>query len=67
MADAERWRVVDSGLRTAAQHIALDRALLEAREAGEIPGTLRFMRFTPSVLLGAAQYDDVLVDVHSPY
>ncbi len=52
---SKRWRLVDTGLRTAAQNIALDRALLEARQAEEIPSTLRFLRFTPSALLGCDQ------------
>ena len=52
---AETWRVMDTGLRAAAQNIALDRALLEARHAEEIPSTLRFCRFTPSVLLASRQ------------
>jgi len=51
----ETWRVVDTGLRPAAQNIALNRALLEARQADEIPSTLRFLRFTPSALLGYHQ------------
>jgi lipoate-protein ligase A len=51
----EMWRVVDTGLRSAAQNIALDRALLEARHAEEIPSTLRFARFAPSVLLACGQ------------
>ena len=49
----EKWRVMDTGLRAAAQNIALDRALLEARHADEIPSTLRFSRVTPSVLLAS--------------
>ena len=52
---SESWRVIDTGLRPAAQNIALNRALLEARQAEEIPSTLRFLRFTPSALLGAHQ------------
>lgn len=52
---SKSWRLVDTGLRTAAQNIALDRALLEARQAEEIPSTLRFLRFTPSALLGCDQ------------
>ena len=51
----ERWRVLDTGLRLAAQNIALNRALLEARQAEEIPSTLRFLRFAPSALLGYHQ------------
>lgn len=49
------WRLIDTGLRAAAQNIALDRALLEARQAEEIPSTLRFLRFTPSALLACDQ------------
>jgi lipoate-protein ligase A len=52
---SEAWRVIDTGLRPAAQNIALNRALLEARQANEIPSTLQFMRFAPSALLGYHQ------------
>ncbi|HEV8518734.1 MAG TPA: biotin/lipoate A/B protein ligase family protein [Burkholderiales bacterium] len=52
---SEMWRVIDTGLRPAAQNIALNRALLEARQANEIPSTLRFLRFVPSALLGYHQ------------
>lgn len=55
MSVTENWRVIDTGLRPAAQNIALSRALLEARHAEEIPSTLRFLRFTPSALLGSHQ------------
>lgn len=50
-----RWRVLDTGLRNAAENIALNRALLEARQANEAPNTLRFLQFTPSALLGFHQ------------
>lgn len=49
------WRVLDTGLRCAAENIALNRALLEARQHGESPSTLRFLRFTPCALLGYHQ------------
>ena len=49
---AEIWRLLDTGLATPARNIALNRALLEARRADEIPSCLRFARFTPCVLLG---------------
>lgn len=52
---ADTWRVIDTGLRSAAQNIALNRALLEARQADESPSTLRFLRFTPSALVGFHQ------------
>lgn len=51
----ERWRVIDTGLRSAAQNVALNRALLEARRAEEIPSTLRFLRYAPCALLGCRQ------------
>jgi lipoate-protein ligase A len=49
------WRWIDTGLRRPAENLALNRALLEARQAREIPSTLRFHRFTPSALLGHHQ------------
>ena len=49
---AETWRLLDTGLGSAARNIALARAMLEARDADEIPSTLRFLRFTRSALLG---------------
>ena len=55
MSVAEIWRVIDTGLRPAAQNIALNRALLEARQAEEIPSTLRFLRFAPCALLSYQQ------------
>ena len=51
----EAWRILDTGLASAARNIALSRALLETRDADEIPSTLRFSRFAPSVLLGSGQ------------
>lgn len=52
---ARNWRLLDTGLRSAAQNIALDRALLESRRANEIPTTLRFFRYTPCALLSLQQ------------
>ena len=59
----EIWRVIDTGLRPAAENIALNRALLEARQAGEIPNTLRFLRFRPSALLGYHQSAEQELDL----
>jgi lipoate-protein ligase A len=49
------WRVVDTGLLPAARNIALNRAMLESRQANETPNTLRFLCFEPSALLGFHQ------------
>lgn len=53
--DRMQWRLLDTGLRSATENIALNRALLEARAADEIPSTLRFLRFTPCALIGFHQ------------
>jgi len=52
---SEMWRVLDTGLRSAAQNIALNRALLEARRAEEIVSTLRFFRIPRSASLACDQ------------
>ncbi len=51
----ERWRLIDTGLRPAAENIAINRAMLEAHQQGHISHTLRFLRFTPSALVGFHQ------------
>ena len=48
-------RVIDTGIRAGRENMALDRALIEAHDAGRIPDTLRFLRFRPSALVGAHQ------------
>lgn len=55
MSATRTWRVVDTGLRRAAENLALNRAMLEARREREIPSTLRFLRFEPCALLGYHQ------------
>jgi lipoate-protein ligase A len=50
------WRLLDTGLRSAAENIALDRAILESHQAGDVPYTLRFLRFTRSALVGFHQH-----------
>ncbi|BAU49541.1 lipoate--protein ligase [Sulfurifustis variabilis] len=49
------WRIIDTGLRRAAENIALNRALLESHQAGSSPHTLRFLRFEPAALVGFHQ------------
>jgi len=49
------WRLIDTGLRPAAENIAINRAMLEAHQQRQIPHTLRFLRFTPSALVGFHQ------------
>ena len=45
------WRLLDTGVRTAAENMALDEVLLIARSEGAIPDTLRFLQFDPPCVL----------------
>jgi len=49
------FRVIDTGIRDGRRHIAFDQALIDARAAGEIPDTIRFLRFPPTALVGRHQ------------
>ncbi|MGI6332786.1 MAG: lipoate--protein ligase family protein [Zhaonellaceae bacterium] len=49
------WRVLDTGLLSAAENMALDEVLLISKAKGLSPNTLRFLRFKPCVLLGYHQ------------
>lgn len=49
------FRVIDTGLRGGRANIAFDHALIEARKAGQVPDTIRFIRFKPSALIGIHQ------------
>jgi len=51
----QTWRLLDTGTQPAANNIALNRALLEARQANQAPNTLRFLGFEPCALLGFHQ------------
>ncbi|SFM33821.1 lipoate-protein ligase A [Ectothiorhodospira mobilis] len=58
MRDERTLRVLDTGLRRAAENLALNRALLECHQEGRSPHTLRFLRFQPSALVGFHQNVD---------
>jgi lipoate-protein ligase A len=49
------FRVIDTGLRDARRQIAFDQAMIDARRAGEIPDSIRFLRFPPTALVGRHQ------------
>jgi lipoate-protein ligase A len=61
----DTWRLLDSGLASAARHIAMNRALLEAARASEVPATLRFARFSRCVLVGSQQSAAAAIDVEA--
>ncbi|HRD78914.1 MAG TPA: lipoate--protein ligase family protein, partial [Hyphomicrobiaceae bacterium] len=52
---APTFRVVDTGVREGRLQIAFDQALIELHAAGEIPDTIRFLRFQPTALIGRHQ------------
>jgi len=52
---AARFRVIDTGLRDGRVNIAFDQALIELHQAGNIPDTIRFLRFRPTALVGRHQ------------
>ncbi|MFX0096803.1 MAG: lipoate protein ligase C-terminal domain-containing protein [Candidatus Hodarchaeota archaeon] len=52
----EEWRLLDTGLRDAAENMALDRVILTSISEGKAPNTVRFLRFSkPCVLVGYHQ------------
>ncbi|WP_018873431.1 biotin/lipoate A/B protein ligase family protein [Thioalkalivibrio sp. ALJ16] len=56
--DANILRILDTGLRRAAENMAFNRALLECHQAGVSPHTLRFLQFEPCALVGFHQNVD---------
>lgn len=53
--DDKKWRLLDTGVRRAAENFAMNRAILEAHQQGDAPHTIRFLSFEPSALLGFHQ------------
>ncbi len=51
-----RWRLLDTGKRSAAENMALDDVILERRAVNDSPSTIRFLQFKPpAVLVGYHQ------------
>ncbi len=55
MTGGQTGRLLDTGLLSAVQNMAMNRALLSSRAAGLSPDTLRFLQFKPCVLVGYHQ------------
>jgi len=49
------FRVLDTGVLEGRLNIAIGQAIVEAHQLGEVPDTLRFLRFPPTVLIGRHQ------------
>jgi len=47
----KEWRLLDTGLLTAAKNMALDDVILECRANNSTPNTVRFLRFEPQAVL----------------
>jgi len=52
---ARNFRVIDTGIRDGREQIAFDQAMIDLHVAGEIPDTIRFLRFPPTALIGRHQ------------
>ena len=52
---AKTFRVIDTGIREGRRQIAFDQAMIDLRNAGAIPDTIRFLRFPPTALVGRHQ------------
>ncbi|MDI6839671.1 MAG: DUF116 domain-containing protein [bacterium] len=51
-----KWRLLDTGVRTAAENMAMDETLLETKSKKLSPNTVRFLQFyPPAVLVGYHQ------------
>ena len=59
------FRIIDTGVREGRANIAFDAALIEARQAGQVPDTIRFLRFPPTVLIG--RHQDLSREVNLDY
>jgi lipoate-protein ligase A len=55
MAEVRTFRVLDTGVLEGRLNIAIGQAIVEARQAGAVPDTLRFLRFPPTALVGRHQ------------
>lgn len=55
MTSETTWRIIDTGLRNAAENIAFNQALLQAQQQANSQPILRFLRFKPSALIGFHQ------------
>ena len=47
----EKWRLLDTGVLSGAENMAMDDAILECRSMDLTPNTLRFLQFDPATVL----------------
>ena len=58
-------RVIDSGIAPGREQIAFDQALVDLHKSGDVPDTLRFLQFRPTVLVG--RHQALAREVHLAY
>ena len=66
MAKKNKIRVIDTGPLSAAENMALDEAILEAREEDAVPDTIRFLSFEPHCAL-VGYFQDVENEIRKQY
>ncbi|MFX1519336.1 MAG: DUF116 domain-containing protein [Promethearchaeota archaeon] len=49
--DSKIWRLLDTGVRSGAENMALDALLLKERNEGKSPNIFRFLQFSPPIVL----------------
>ncbi|MDF1538114.1 MAG: DUF116 domain-containing protein [Candidatus Thorarchaeota archaeon] len=47
----KKWRLLDTGIKTGSENMALDDAILECKSLENTPSTLRFLQFDPAAVL----------------
>jgi lipoate-protein ligase A len=62
---AKPFRLIDTGVREGRANIAFDAALIEERQAGRVPDTIRFLRFPPTALIG--RHQDLSAEIDLDY
>src|SRR5210317_157624 len=51
----DNFRMLDTGVLEGRLNIAIGQAIIEAHQLGDVPDTLRFLRFPPTALIGRHQ------------
>ena len=59
------FRLIDTGVREGRANIAFDAALIEERQSGRVPDTIRFLRFPPTALIG--RHQDLSAEIDLDY
>ena len=64
--DLSDWRLLDTGVLSGAENMAMDDAILECRAEMDTPNTLRFLQFKPSTVL-VGYHQSVEQEVRVPF